>query len=70
MLCHSVIIVRLIDSEEDADCGEGCSRHEKHEKVCKALVTFVLIILREKNEGSGFILLGFFLPSLPPNKTG
>ena len=69
MLCCTAMIVRLIDSEEDAGHEKGCSRHKKQE-ICKALVKFVLIILREKKEGSGFILFGFFLLSLPPNKTG
>jgi len=39
------MIVRLIDSEEDADAEKGYSRHEKQEQVFRALVRFVLIIL-------------------------
>lgn len=65
MLCCTVVIVRLIGSEEDADHEQGCSRHEKQEKICKALARFVLIILREKKEGSGFVVFGLSSPFCP-----
>lgn len=68
MLCCTVMIVRWI--EENTDHEKSCSRHEKQEKVCKVLVRLTLMIILREKEGSRFILFGFFLFSLLPNKTG